>query len=172
MWHVCSELQSTGRCQEEGGLPPTDPLCICAFICEADSGPMKELSPTTMKWSHPSHRDFKGIRWGGVSCLGSQIFPKQLNVMSAVIISLLLKAETFLENCHKSLNALILSPAKSILLPGMVVHTCNSSTWEVEAGGSWIPGQPGLHSKFKDNLSCIVRPCLKNEQRRSSLLML
>jgi hypothetical protein len=29
----------------------------------------------------------------------------------------------------------------------MVVHTCNSSTQESEAGGSWIWDQPVLYSK-------------------------
>jgi hypothetical protein len=28
----------------------------------------------------------------------------------------------------------------------MVVHTYNPSTWEAEAGGSRVLGQPGLHS--------------------------
>lgn len=31
--------------------------------------------------------------------------------------------------------------------PGMVVHTCNPTTQEVKAGGSWIQSQPGLHKK-------------------------
>jgi hypothetical protein len=30
---------------------------------------------------------------------------------------------------------------------GKVVHACISSTWETEAGGSWVWGQPGLHSQ-------------------------
>jgi hypothetical protein len=34
----------------------------------------------------------------------------------------------------------------------MVVHNCNPSTPEAEAGGLEVPGQPGLHSK---NLSQI-----------------
>jgi hypothetical protein len=29
---------------------------------------------------------------------------------------------------------------------GMVVHTCNPSTWEAEAGGLRVQSQPGLHS--------------------------
>jgi hypothetical protein len=29
----------------------------------------------------------------------------------------------------------------------MVMHTCNPSIWEAEAGGSWVQGQPGLHLK-------------------------
>ena len=31
----------------------------------------------------------------------------------------------------------------------LVVHTCNSNTWEVEAGGSEVQGHPWLHSEFK-----------------------
>jgi hypothetical protein len=30
---------------------------------------------------------------------------------------------------------------------GIVVHTYNPRAWELEAGGPWIQGQPGLHSK-------------------------
>jgi hypothetical protein len=29
-------------------------------------------------------------------------------------------------------------------VPGMVVHICNTSTQEADAGGSWVQGQPGL----------------------------
>jgi hypothetical protein len=29
----------------------------------------------------------------------------------------------------------------------VVAHTCNPSTQEAEAGGSWVPGQSGLHNK-------------------------
>lgn len=31
--------------------------------------------------------------------------------------------------------------------PDMVVHICNSSTREDEAGGSWVYSQPGVHNK-------------------------
>jgi hypothetical protein len=30
----------------------------------------------------------------------------------------------------------------------VVVHICNPSTWEAEAGGSQIGSQPGLHSEI------------------------
>jgi hypothetical protein len=30
---------------------------------------------------------------------------------------------------------------------GVVVHSCNLSTQEAEAGGSLVQGQPGLHSE-------------------------
>jgi hypothetical protein len=39
--------------------------------------------------------------------------------------------------------------------PGVVAHTCNPDTWEMEAGGSQIPGQAGqflrpyLKTKYK-----------------------
>jgi hypothetical protein len=29
-----------------------------------------------------------------------------------------------------------------------VVHTCNPSTWETEAGGSEVRGQTGIHGKI------------------------
>jgi hypothetical protein len=40
-------------------------------------------------------------------------------------------------------------------MQGVVVHTCNPSTWEVEAGGSWVQGQLGY----------IARPCLENKTK-------
>jgi hypothetical protein len=43
---------------------------------------------------------------------------------------------------------------------GMVVQSCSPSTWENEAGGSWVQGQTGLHCEF----NYIVRPYLKNKQ--------
>jgi hypothetical protein len=49
---------------------------------------------------------------------------------------------------------------------GMVVHTCNPSTWKSEAGGSWIQVQPGLHSEFKGSLDSIVRSCVKKNKKR------
>lgn len=36
---------------------------------------------------------------------------------------------------------------------GVVVHTYNLTTWEVEAGGSRVRGQPHLYSKFEGNCS-------------------
>jgi hypothetical protein len=30
----------------------------------------------------------------------------------------------------------------------VVANTCNPSNWEAEVGGSWVEGQPGLHSKI------------------------
>jgi hypothetical protein len=36
---------------------------------------------------------------------------------------------------------------KSQSLLGVLVHSCNASTWEAEAGGLWVPGQPRLHNK-------------------------
>jgi hypothetical protein len=31
--------------------------------------------------------------------------------------------------------------------PGVVIHTCNFSTWNAGAGGSRVLGQSGLHSE-------------------------
>jgi hypothetical protein len=45
---------------------------------------------------------------------------------------------------------------------GVVVHTYNSSTQEVEEEGSRVRGQHRLHSKFEADQSYITRPCLKN----------
>jgi hypothetical protein len=38
----------------------------------------------------------------------------------------------------------------------MVVHACNPSTQETEAGGLWVPGQPKLHSKTLSQLSLSI----------------
>jgi hypothetical protein len=45
----------------------------------------------------------------------------------------------------------------------MVVHTCNPNTWEAEAEGLRVQGQPGLHSEFKACLGYMVRPCLQRK---------
>lgn len=38
--------------------------------------------------------------------------------------------------------------------PGMVVHDCNPSTWDAEAGGlPRVLGYPGLYNKFQADLS-------------------
>jgi hypothetical protein len=52
---------------------------------------------------------------------------------------------------------------------GMVVYACNLSTWEAEAGGFPVQGQPGLHSEFQDNLSYITSPYLKFKKERKKL---
>jgi hypothetical protein len=44
---------------------------------------------------------------------------------------------------------LSLLPQKYFLEAGMVEHSCNLRTWEAEAGGSQIQGQPELHSRFQ-----------------------
>jgi hypothetical protein len=43
----------------------------------------------------------------------------------------------------------------------MLVHANNPSTWEAEAGGSQVQGQPRLHSDLKASLCFIVGLCLK-----------
>jgi hypothetical protein len=36
---------------------------------------------------------------------------------------------------------------KNYMKWGMIVYTCNPTTQEAEAGGSWVQGQLGLHSE-------------------------
>ena len=36
--------------------------------------------------------------------------------------------------------------------PDVVVHACDTNTWEQEAGKSEVHGHPGLHSQFEANL--------------------
>lgn len=44
----------------------------------------------------------------------------------------------------------------------MVVHGCNSCTWEAEAGGlPSVQGQSGLYSEFQATWDYSVKPCLK-----------
>jgi hypothetical protein len=43
---------------------------------------------------------------------------------------------------------------------------CNSNTWEAEAGGSQVPGQPGLQSetlshKKKQEMGVVVHACIQ-----------
>lgn len=46
----------------------------------------------------------------------------------------------------------------------MVLYAYNFSTWETEAGGLQILGQPGLQSIFQVSLGYAVRSCLQNEK--------
>ena len=49
-------------------------------------------------------------------------------------------------------------------VPGIVLHTFNPSTGEVEAGGSlWLWGQPGLQSEFQDSQGYTEKSCLKKQ---------
>lgn len=44
-------------------------------------------------------------------------------------------------------------PQLSTQKPGMAMHICNLSIWEVEARGSDIEGHAQLHSEFEASLS-------------------
>jgi hypothetical protein len=43
----------------------------------------------------------------------------------------------------------------------VVALTFNPSTWEAEAGGFLIQGQPGLQSELQDSQGYTEKPCLK-----------
>jgi hypothetical protein len=45
----------------------------------------------------------------------------------------------------------------------MVVHSCNPSTQEVEAGGLEVPGQSRLHTEFEAPWDNVVKSCFKNK---------
>jgi hypothetical protein len=49
--------------------------------------------------------------------------------------------------CTTTPGCLILTPLKEGVNMGMVVHSCNPSTWEAEAGGLRVQGQPWLHNE-------------------------
>jgi hypothetical protein len=38
---------------------------------------------------------------------------------------------------------------------GQVMHTCNPRALEAEAGGSRVPGQPGLHTLKKNKINLL-----------------
>jgi hypothetical protein len=42
-----------------------------------------------------------------------------------------------------------------------VIHSYNPNPPEIEAGGSGVQSQLGLHSEFQDSMGYIVIPCLK-----------
>jgi hypothetical protein len=48
-------------------------------------------------------------------------------------------------------------------VPGVVVRAWDPSTWEMEAEGSGVWGQPGFHSEFWASLSYIAKACLKKQ---------
>lgn len=59
-----------------------------------------------------------------------------------------------------------------LLLLGVVVHNCDPSIQEDEAGGSLqFRGQPQLYGDFKASLNCIMRPCLKNNNKTKPLFL-
>jgi hypothetical protein len=47
-----------------------------------------------------------------------------------------------------------------------MVHAFNPSTWEAEAGGFWVWGQPGLQSEFQDSQGYTVKPCPEKKQKK------
>ena len=53
----------------------------------------------------------------------------------------------------------------------MVVHACNLSTQEAEAGGFLhsVQGNPGLQSEIQDSQSYTEKPCLKKKQTNKEM---
>jgi hypothetical protein len=48
-----------------------------------------------------------------------------------------------------------------------VAHAFNPNTWEADAGGFWVQGQPGLQSEFQDSQGYTEKPCLKTKQNKT-----
>lgn len=59
-------------------------------------------------------------------------------------------------------TALILSQA--LRKPGMVVHTCNSSTRKVKAGRSEVQGHSIIQSEFGDSTD-YIKPCFNKKEK-------
>jgi hypothetical protein len=53
-----------------------------------------------------------------------------------------------------------------MLLPGVVAHAFNLSTWEAEAGRFLSQGQPGLQSELQDSQGYTEKPCLKKTKKK------
>jgi hypothetical protein len=51
--------------------------------------------------------------------------------------------------CLLSLISIAIIVHENSIQQGVVVHACNSSSWEAEIEGSKIQGQPGLQIKQK-----------------------
>ena len=63
--------------------------------------------------------------------------------------------------------------SKASLKLAVVAHIFNSSTREAEAGRSLsVQGQPGLQREFQDSQGYKVKPCLKKQTGKGSLLSL
>jgi hypothetical protein len=57
---------------------------------------------------------------------------------------------------------------KYSIMPGVVVHTFDPSTWEAEAGGllsSRPAWQPVLQSEFQDSQGYTEKPCLEKPKK-------
>lgn len=53
---------------------------------------------------------------------------------------------------------------KDLVPPDMVVHDCNPTTWEAEAGRyPGVQGQPECHSELIEN--CMGGPCIKKKKK-------
>lgn len=70
-----------------------------------------------------------------------------------------------IDSCCLTCKALFLA----LLKPGVLVHTCNSSTWEIEGGGPAVQSSnPQLHREFDGGPR--IRETLSQEARRESCL--
>lgn len=56
--------------------------------------------------------------------------------------------------------------SQALWKPGMSSHTCNSSTWEVETGGSKVQGHFWLPNEFRTSLG-YLRAYLKNKNNQT-----
>jgi hypothetical protein len=65
------------------------------------------------------------------------------------------------------IQSLILIVAQKVLTYwAVVVHAFNPRTWEAEAGGFLISGQPDLQSEFQDTQDYTEKPCLKKQKKK------
>jgi hypothetical protein len=52
------------------------------------------------------------------------------------------------------------------MLPGVLVHTFNPSTWEAETGEFLSLCQPGLQSEIQDSWGYTEKPCLTKKKKK------
>lgn len=76
-----------------------------------------------------------------------------------------------LERLSKSLQASVFSSIKRKKerkeKPSMMVHACEPSTREADAGGfAQLRGQLGMHSEFEASQDYITRPRVKNKAKQ------
>ena len=59
-----------------------------------------------------------------------------------------------------------LESLKAFASQAVVVHAFNPTTWEAREEHLWVPGQPGLQSKFQDSQGDTETLSRKNKEKK------